>query len=75
MTVCLEAAGPSFGAADACRQEMQRCELFRTGGMNVAKGEHVFESVFAPTLVAAASFECSRVFEWYGELPSAMEPM
>ena len=42
---------------------MQRCELLRTGRMNITKEQHVFEPVFAPTLVAAASFECSWVFE------------
>ena len=31
--------------------------------MNISKNQHVFESILAPTLVAAPSFECLRIFE------------
>lgn len=42
---------------------MQRCELFRTGRMNITKDEHVFEPIFTPSLVPAASSECLGIFE------------
>ena len=36
---------------------MQRRELFRAGRMNIAKHQHVFEPIFAPTLVTALPFK------------------
>jgi hypothetical protein len=42
---------------------MQRCELFYTGRMNIAKYQHVFEPILTPNLIAAASSECLGIFE------------
>ena len=42
---------------------MQRCELFDTGRMNIAKYQHVFEPILTPNLIAAASSECLGIFE------------
>ena len=42
---------------------MQRRAILHLGRMNVAKNQHVFESFFAPALVAAAALECFRIFE------------
>ncbi|MDB6147385.1 MAG: hypothetical protein JWO45_1049 [Spartobacteria bacterium] len=36
---------------------MEGPERFRVGRVNIAKCEHVFESIFAPVVVAAASLE------------------
>lgn len=60
---------------------MQRLELFHAGRMDVAKCEHVFKSIFAPTFIAAASSEflwirkCSKkdVPQWkVGEIVRVM---
>jgi hypothetical protein len=56
-------ACPSFGTTDTCRQEMQRCELFHAGRMNIAKDQHVFKAILTPTLVSAASCESVGIFE------------
>ena len=36
---------------------MQRLEFFRARCMDIPKNEHVFKTIFAPILVAAAPFE------------------
>ena len=42
---------------------MQSRELFCAGRMKIAKDQHVFESVLAPSLITASAFECLRIFE------------
>lgn len=42
---------------------MQWSELLRAGCMNVSKKQHVLESIFAPTVVAAAPLELFRILE------------
>ena len=42
---------------------MQRRELFRAGGVNIAKGEHVLESIFTPTLIPATTSKLLWVLE------------
>src|SRR5438477_3720305 len=56
-------ASPPFGTTEACRQQMQSRELFCSGRMNIAKEQHVFESILAPSLITASAFECLRIFE------------
>src|ERR1700675_495701 len=42
---------------------MQRRQLLHAWHMNISKNQHVLESILAPTLVAAPSLECLRIFE------------
>src|SRR6476620_1266719 len=56
-------ASPPFGTTEACRQKMQRPKLFCAGRMNIAKEQHVFESILTPSLITASAFECLRIFE------------
>jgi hypothetical protein len=38
-------------------------KLVCAGRMNIAKEQHVFESILAPSLITASAFECLRIFE------------
>src|SRR5712691_3811395 len=42
---------------------MQRLKLFGAGRVHISKRQHVFESIFAPTLVTALSFKFLRILE------------
>jgi hypothetical protein len=55
--------GPPFGTPKTRRQEMQRRQLFCAGRMNIAKKQHVFESILAPPLISASAFEFLWIFE------------
>jgi hypothetical protein len=56
-------ASPPFGTTEACRQKMQSSQPFCAGRMNIAKEQHVLESILAPSLITALAFECLRIFE------------
>src|SRR5260370_33875106 len=54
-------ASPPFGTTEACRKKMQSRDLFYARRMNIAKDQHVFESVLAPRYITASSFETLRI--------------
>ena len=55
--------GPPLGTTEACWQEMQSRKLFGARRMNIAKEQHVFEPILAPSLIPTFAFECLGIFE------------